>query len=439
MTKQRDFKQLVRERMKKTGERYSSARAFVLAQRAAPAPAHPGVIAGYGPTGGLQGDTAILRNGFRHAGLRTPDGRPYSEALVHGLCGGVGFMYAVFEYSGHLPMLTVTTRSRSMPDVFAGEGLARAGAIIHKWESGSARAARKHLDEALEAGTPAICVVDTARLPYYGMPSELAGMSPQLVAVIGRDGDDAWLDDRAVHPIRMSMDVLAQARAGYRKAKHRLITVGEPAPGHDVAGALLDAVALTVRADGESPAASFRNNIGIAGMEKWQRLLTDSRDKKGWPKLFAAGAAAYAGLRRAYDCIQHDYTAPDAGRPLYAAFLDEAAALTGHGALAGVAALYRDAGALWNQLAARIADCSDDAVRRGCAISDRRAELIDSRGGDAAGEMAELWRERQELAATCQLGDAGARAIYADMAALLGRIVDIERAALARLAEIARA
>lgn len=64
-------------------------------------------------------------------------------------------------------------------------------------------------------------------------------------------------------------------------------------------------------------------------MEKWQRLLTDSRDEKGWPKVFAAGADAYAGLRRAYDCIQHDYAAPDAGRPLYAAFLDEAAALTG--------------------------------------------------------------------------------------------------------------
>ena len=111
MTKQREFKQLVRERMAKSGERYAAARAQLLGQLDVPAAAcetFPGVLAGYDRFGGIQGNTAIVHNVLRHAGMRSPlTNAPYTEAAINGLCGGPGFLYAVFEYKGMPPMLTL--------------------------------------------------------------------------------------------------------------------------------------------------------------------------------------------------------------------------------------------------------------------------------------------------------------------------------------------
>lgn len=439
MTAKRDFKLLVRQRMKKTGERYSTARAHLLSKvLTGPAgPRWPGLIAGYSGFGGLQADTAVLRSVLAHAGARPDRGEPLDEAWIHGLCGGVGFLYAVFEYQGHPPFLTIVSRSRSMPDAFAAEGLARAGVRTSVHETGAPKTARRHLDDALAAGRPAIAVVDMPCLSYYGMPPEMAGMSPHLVAVVGEDGDDVWLDDRSVVPIRVSHDELARARGSYRKAKHRLVTVDAVDEGYDLAAAALDAVRLTVRCYQEAPVRSFAANFGFAGLEKWQRLLTDPKDKKGWAKVFATPEALYVGLRRVYDCIEHEYTAPDAGRPLYADFLDRAARVTGRSGLGGAATLYREAGALWSELAGAIASSGDDAVRRGCELSDRRSELLDAKGGACADEMRALWRKRRALGAECTLAGAPAADLLARLSETLGRIIDVERRAVAALADAA--
>ena len=107
MTKQKDFKQLVRQRMKKTGERYAAARAQILAQRAQAD--GESVLS----RGGMQGDVGALRNALHASGLSEPDGSPLTEATAFGLCGGVGFLCAVFEYAGHPPMLTIVARALS--------------------------------------------------------------------------------------------------------------------------------------------------------------------------------------------------------------------------------------------------------------------------------------------------------------------------------------
>ena len=428
MTKKRDFKMLVRERMTKTGERYATARAHLLEKAPQPDPS-PGLISGYGRCGGVQTETGVLRNVLRHAGCKTPSGEPFSEALVHGLCGGIGFLYAVFEYAGHPPMLTIVGRSRSMPDKFATEGLSRAGVNTTVSETGAAKKARATLEAALEAGRPALCIVDAAALSYYGLPADMLGMGPHVIAAIGRDADDVWIDDRGARPIRVSMDTLASARAGYKKAKHRLVTV-ERASYFDLAAAVQDAIRFTVRSYDEPPAKPFASNVGTAGLEKWARLLSDRKDKKSWSKVFTPAANAYVGLRRLYDCTQHDYTAPDAGRPMYADFLEEAAALTNIAGLKNVAEQMRDIGALWASLSARIADCGDKALAKGCSLSDRRAERLDASGGDASSEMAGLWRERRALANSCELTTESANELYGELASIVADIATRERDAI---------
>ena len=188
MTKQRDFKALVRERMTKTGERYSAARAQLLTKYTGrTSSSQPGVLSGYDRFGGIQPGTSALVNALRHAGITFPiTSSPYNEAIVNGLCGGPGFLYAVFEYTGWPPILSLAFQSRSMPDAYIEEGLERLGVRIAQHETTSKVAAKKALDLALSNGKAAICVVDIASLPWHGLPKEFVGAGPHVVTVAYR-------------------------------------------------------------------------------------------------------------------------------------------------------------------------------------------------------------------------------------------------------------
>ncbi|HEV8130592.1 MAG TPA: DUF4872 domain-containing protein [Acidobacteriota bacterium] len=435
MTKQRELKHLVRDRMAKTGERYTAARAQILAKLSEPPPPaelFPGLLNGYDRFGGIQGDTAVLHNVLRHAGTASAiTGKPYTEAMINGLCGGPGFLYAVFEYKGWQPMLTLALRSRSMPDAYVAAGLSRLGLRLKQRETTSPKSARKALDEALSAGKAAICVADIASLPWYGLPKEFAGAGPHLIAVVGRDGDDVWIDDRSPRPIRLQIDQLDKARARYRQGKNRLITLEGPQPKYDAKQAIRDAVAGTARSYVE-PAVpkSFWVNCGFSGIDKWRQMLTDRKDKKGWPTVFADAARAYAGLHRAYDCIEHQFTAPAGGRAFYADFLEEAARALDQPILKQAATAYREAGALWARIASLIAECGDAAVRQACEIADRRLELGDAHGEGLTKEASELWQKRHNLAGECKLTKDAALSLYAKVADVVGQISDAERAAV---------
>jgi len=318
-----------------------------------------------------------------------------------------------------------------MPDAYAAEGLTRLGVKLSKSETSSPKPARKALDDALAAGKAALCVADIATLPWYGLPRELAGASPHMIAVIGQDGGDFWIDDRSPQPIRFPAEALATSRATYRKAKNRLYTVDGAQPKYDARQAIRDAIADTARSYAE-PAVpkSFWVNCGLRGMEKWRAQLTDAKDKKAWPSVFAEGARAYAGLHRAYQCIEHESTAPAAGRPFYAEFLEEAADALSKPALKQAAAAYRTSGELWAQISRSISQCTDAAVRHACEIADRRLELSDAEGAGASKEAAELWQKRNKLAADCKLTRDSALALYQELAAIAGEVIKAETAAV---------
>jgi hypothetical protein len=428
MTKQRDFKTLVRERMAKTGERYAAARARVLADSEAPARpsapargAYPGVLDGYDAFGGVQNGTAPLTNVLRHAGIAwSLTGQPFTEAIVNGLCGGPGFLYAVFEYKGWPPLLSIALQSRSMPDAYIGQGLARLGVATTRNETTSPAAARKALEAALGAGKPALCA---------------AGL--RTVAVVGRDGDDWWIDGRAPVPTRLASATLARLRSGYRPAKNRLTTIDRADESADPIGTLRSAIADTAKSYVEPPVPrSFWVNCGFAGFEKWQRLLTDSKDKKAWPALFEEGPRAFAALTRTYEWVSC-LVAPGAGRPLYAAFLEDAARILSEPSLQTAAGAYREAGQLWSAFAERIATVDDAAVRRACEEAESEVESLDTDGDchTMVNPIEEMEKQRA-AGADCRLTKAAARSMYAEMAVRLRAIGDAERAAVAAMTAI---
>lgn len=442
MTKQQSLKQRIRARMKKTGERYTSARSHILKSLPSNSKKYPGLLPQYSQFGGTQTETAILTNSLRCLGLTLPETKkPYSESLLLGLCGGLGFLYAIFEYKGHLPILSLATRSQSMPQNFVMEGIKRLKIRHTVSTSSSAKVAQKALDESLAKGQPALCIIDPAFFPHYGIPSCLAGLYYHYVVVAGQDGDDYWIDDRSATPKRVSKEALAKARAGCKRAKHALASLQDQSPDFNLKAALNDALKTTVNAleKGEVGVPdSFKGNCGFAGLQKWIKLLGDARTKKGWLKAYPEGDRAWAVLRRSYECIQFDYTAPAASRPAYSDFLESAAELLDRPLLKKAAEQFRQSGQLWDELANTIANLEDKALARACEIINERAAILDSDKEDkdpSKTSMLDLWTEKDQLAKESKLSKDQSKALYGQMAAFLTKILEREQQAVSFLKE----
>ena len=119
MTEQKSFKRLVRARMERTGESYTTARRHVLKDAR--------------PTGQMH-DSWLLREMLDDE---------WSEAMLAGLGGGIGFMYFVFEYKGHTPTMTIVARHHPAP--FIPTALAHAGIAHDVTSTTSARKAEQQL------------------------------------------------------------------------------------------------------------------------------------------------------------------------------------------------------------------------------------------------------------------------------------------------------
>jgi hypothetical protein len=127
--------------------------------------------------------------------------------------------------------------------------------------------------------------------------------------------------------------------------------------------------------------------------------------------------------------------APGAGRPLYAAFLDEAADWLRAPDLVAAADAFRESGRHWAGLADFIAGVEDDAVRRECARSEDRMATLDLAGDCAASENPmELVEAQQDGVADCRLTKDQARSIYSEMSRRLALVVAAERAAVDAMA-----
>ncbi|WP_419192271.1 DUF4872 domain-containing protein [Engelhardtia mirabilis] len=417
--------------MEKTGERYTTARAQVLAKlgyRTREATAG----SGYPFQPGVCGDTGAVRNWLAALSVRaTGSADPLSEAMLTGLAGGVGFLYIVFEYTGTPPLLSVLTRFDSAADRFALGAVERLGLELDSLQTTSAKKARAALDAAIDAGSPALCVVDALALARTDPPSAMLGTAPTLVAVVGREGDDLLIDKGSSDPALIHADVFAAARAAFKKAKHHMVTA---APGHghgDLSAAIEAAVADCARRYTESPYKGFASNFGLAGMEKWARLLVDRKDAKGWPTLFPEGARAGLALRRTYQGLEHELTPPHAGRGLYAEFLREAAPLTGNDRLAAAARAFDAAAERWRTISASIAECDVPAIRSGCEMLDTYAELLDAQAAEA--ERDELRGRLEAATGECELTRDDALELYASLRGQLLAAIEAERAAHAAL------
>ena len=76
------------------------------------------------------------------------------------------------------------------------------------------------------------------------------------------------LDDRAPQALSVDVDTFAAARAAYRTAKHRMISVTALRGEHDWVAALETALLAGVRGYDTPPVPQWAANVGIAGLKK---------------------------------------------------------------------------------------------------------------------------------------------------------------------------
>jgi len=365
MTTKKAFKRLVRARMAKTGERYAVARR-TLVESAVARGDEPTVVStetsSWVMRGGLHPETATLANVLANQGVVSGlTAEPLTEAAILGVGGGLGAGYILWEFQAEHrgkvhrgPVLTLGFRNQwQYPWIpgWTGKTLERLGIEADVHETGGTKSAREALDARVDAGIPVITWVDLETLGTWGRPERESGVFGLVVVVLGRDSDGAYLvDDRGRDPFRVPPNVMAAARGRIGSFKHRIMalrTTPGPIPADRLRAAIQDGLV-----DQVDHLRSRSDSFSLPAWRKWSRLMTDTRNAKGWPRVFADGHGLFGSLTALNEQVDGG-VGPWGGhlRESFAESLDEAAIALDNPALGDAARSWRDVADQWEELA----------------------------------------------------------------------------------------
>ena len=345
MTTQKKLKGLIRARVDKTGESYTVARRHILN-------AQP--VSEYPLRGGIHPEIASLANVLASRGISDPTtDRPITEALVLGLGGGLGAGYILWEFAeqrGDRRILTIAFRNQwQYPDRWLRKTCDRLGVPVTVSETGGEKRAAQQLKEALDAGLPAVAFVSVADLPYWHLPEEEAGWIGYTIALYGRQDGRLLVDDRNRRRLTVSEAEMAVARGRIPSYKNRLL-VPDPAVTELTEERLVASIDIAL-AEQVEHLASSSDSFSLPAIRKWARMLTDERNPKAWPQVFADGRFLLRALVSTYESVREAGIFGGNLRMLFVEFLSDAARLTGRD-LEAPAHAYRQAGAAWEKFAA---------------------------------------------------------------------------------------
>jgi len=431
MTTRKHLKQRIRARMAKTGESYTAARRQVL--NATPPEE-------YRLRGGVHPETATIAGVLANRGLLAPHtGEPLSEAMVLGAGGGLGAGYILWEFKEHGLRLPVFgfRNAWQYPARWAEKTCARLRVPAAVQETGGARKADADLRAAVGQGVPAIAWVDEQVVGYRHLPESIRGYGGHPVTVYGIDDRRgvALVDDRNRARLTVPLDTLAAARAQIPSYRHRLLLLDAPAAELDrdaLVAAVRDGLAEQVEHLGQ-PSDSF----SLPAFRKWARLLTDTRNAKAWPRVFADRGGLFDACVAIYENVEPVGSWGGNLRGLYADFLDEAAGLLGgHAGLRRVAGRYRDLAGRWHELADAALPAGREPFAEVRRLTDRLAPLVergDAGAGEAAAVARRLWEARGRWRAEFPTGDAEVDQLLAELGERVAAIYQAETEALADL------
>jgi hypothetical protein len=384
MTAHKHLKDLVRARMRKTDESYTTARRHILREVEllrddAPRRWHlPGNIPA----------TTALRV------LLAANGIHMSEALLFGICGGIGLGVASFYYDKwDFSSFFIGGRHLWYDDkAYLSSALSRLGIESEFRETSGAKEALKNLREVLASGRPCIAWVDMAELPHRGLPEIFKGGGYHVVTVYEIDDakGTASIGDLTDLPVEITLDQLATARGRIKQFKNRLLSIPEGSSVLETKNAIRSGMeacraGLTV-SKGKGPLAM----TGLRMLEKWSAQLAPSTSKESWDHIFPRGHRLWQGLTSIYDYIENYHTGSGLCRPLFAEFLEEASQPQ-------IAKQYAALGTQWSELALAAIPQNVPEFRRVKELCVLRAELRSGGKPDDVSKIREVWTSLAEL------------------------------------------
>ncbi len=340
-------------------------------------------------------ETGSVHNTLMLQGVKAPHTqKPFSEAFLLGVSGGIAFGYFTFAYKGTLPHIAILTRNTFDPLQTMLERLGVEQAVL---QTANSSIAERNLIETLEASSPALVWVDECSMPYsHKRGTAFWNMIP--VVAFGIDGDDVLIADRASNPFRVPMDVLTKARGRIKDDRYRIVALGSPL-NSKLVSATQKGIWQCISLFTDKPPKGARTNFGFAAYQHFAEMLVNKRNKQSWERLFPAGAKlfnALAGTAEAkgvfappgmFAWIQTFNAGDGAERALYADFLDEAAILLEKKSLKDAATQFRVSHKKWQAFAEALLPSSIPALAEAKKLLLQKHHAFVENGDDALEEI----------------------------------------------------
>lgn len=389
----------------------------------------------YTQFGGIHPETATMTNVLANQGFVSPhNSRPLSEAMVLGIAGGLGCGYILWEFKKYEAAILVMgfQNKWNYTSEFMQNFCDRVGVKAEFLETGGAKTAEKHLDEALADGHFPIAWVDQEKLPYFYLRPMYSGCFGHFVTVFGQEDGRYLLDDRAQKPLSIDAETFSQARGRIGSYKNRLLLIESNGSGFDLPTAVMAGLEDCVDYLSRSS-----QTFALPVYKKWARMMTDTKNKKGWPVVFKEKVGLYSTLRSLHEGIKLFGTDGGGLRGLYADFLDEAEVILNNPALGGAAVQYRQVANLWSNFADAVLPDEIAPLKETKVLLAQKYSLFLAHSTEVDEELRQLSQQLQdmevELNGRFPISDEEMHALFADMQTHLEGIYAAEQEALATL------
>lgn len=290
MTERKAFKRRVRAQMATTGQSYARAAAQLEVGNPARLPdAHPA--------------SAVVVALLRASGLSL------DPVAAFGIGGGIGFMYALFRYAdARHPLLTLVCQHH--PEPWAPAILNRLGVEY------TASSGLREVNRLLARDVAMVLPVSRDIVPWL-VADDLTKREERVVLALP-EGENVRIFDGTGAHARLTKTEVVDGYVSTRH-KHPLMTIVENASlPADLGPAVSAGLRATVSGMTEPVLGnSFDVNFGLSGLRKWSERV-HATGTEGWRQVFADDPTWH---QRLADCISTEYTAPAAGRPLFARML----------------------------------------------------------------------------------------------------------------------
>lgn len=393
------------------------------------------IIENYKQFGGIHPETATYTNILASQNVIAPHTkRPYSEAMIFGIAGGIGCGYILWEFKKYDAAILVMgfQNKWNYPDQFFQNLSNRLGIQTEIKATGGKKTASKHLEEVIENGRAAIAWIDQESLPYFHLRPMYNGCFGHYVSVYGLDNDTVYVDDRAQKPVTVDSDSFANARARIGSYKNKLLSLQTDSPSDDLPSAIMAGLQDCV-----DYMSSGSQTFAPPTYRKWARLMTDSKNKKGWPVVFKDKTGLFSTLRSLHEGIKLFGTKGGGLRFLYADFLNEAATVLPNPALTEAAEQYKALGNQWRDFADAVMPDHIAPLAEARKLLTQKYALFLEHGNAKADELTRVSNElidlEDELNPNFPISDDAMNTLFASMHNDLFAIYEAEIAALETL------